>query len=69
MFGGWKRERTGWLDIGGTKCAVSIGKEEEGTLHLLARDEIPTPTDQLLAMEALCLADRLLGENVPAGID
>lgn len=57
------------LDIGGTKCAVSIGKEEEGTLHLLARDEIPTPTDQLLAMEALCsLADRLLGENVPAGI-
>ena len=57
------------LDIGGTKCAVSIGREEEGEVNLLARSEIPTPGDQTEAMEALCaLADKLLGENVPAGI-
>lgn len=30
------------FDIGGTKCAVSLGKLENGSISVLAREEIPT---------------------------
>ncbi len=30
------------LDIGGTKCAASFGEEKDGTVRILAREEIPT---------------------------
>lgn len=30
------------LDIGGTKCAASLGEETKGTVRILAREEIPT---------------------------
>ena len=57
------------LDIGGTKCAVSIGQEDQGGLRLLAREEIPTPREQTVAMDQLCtLAARLLNSAVPVGI-
>ena len=42
------------FDIGGTKCAVSIGELNKGSIHVLGRHEIPTTTphetmDALLA--------------------
>lgn len=30
------------LDIGGTKCAVSVGKTDGGAVRLFAREEVPT---------------------------
>ena len=30
------------LDIGGTKCAMSVGTEEDGKIHILSREEFPT---------------------------
>ena len=30
------------FDIGGTKCAVSIGREMDGELKILAKKSIPT---------------------------
>ena len=41
-------------DIGGTKCAVSLGKVEDGQITLLERRETPTtesPTETLCALE------------------
>ena len=31
------------IDIGGTKCAVSIGKQGEGTMTILWKEKFPTP--------------------------
>ena len=57
------------LDIGGTKCAVSLGREEQDGLRIVSREAIPTPANQSEAMERLAgLADTLrLGEAI-AGI-
>ncbi len=54
------------FDIGGSKCAVSVGREEQDSVALLAREAFPTPKDQREAIEALCaLALRLAGkENI-----
>ena len=30
------------LDIGGTKCAISVGMEEGGNIRILSREEFPT---------------------------
>ena len=30
------------LDIGGTKCAISTGESEGGTIKILSREEFPT---------------------------
>lgn len=57
------------LDIGGTKCAVSIGRAESDGITILRREAIQTPASQTDAMDALCaLAKSLaLGETV-AGV-
>jgi glucokinase len=52
------------FDIGGSKCAVSVGKEENGSVALLAREAFPTPKDQTEAIDALCAqALRLAGKE------
>ncbi|NLI21033.1 MAG: ROK family protein, partial [Clostridiales bacterium] len=57
------------LDIGGTKCAVSLGREEEDGFRIVSRDAIPTPADQSEAMERLAmLADQLRQGETVAGI-
>jgi len=57
------------LDIGGTKCAVSVGVEESSGFRIVRREAIPTPADQLEAMEQLCaLADQLLNGETALGI-
>ena len=41
-------------DVGGTKCAVSLGKVEDGRIVLLGRKETPTtknPDETLSALE------------------
>ncbi|HNW85774.1 MAG TPA: ROK family protein [Candidatus Limiplasma sp.] len=57
------------LDIGGTKCAVSVGVEESSGFRIVRREAIPTPGDQLDAMEHLCaLAEALRAGETVAGI-
>ena len=48
------------LDIGGTKCAVSVGEANGDQLRILAREAMATPKDQSAAMDQLCaMAERL----------
>lgn len=57
------------LDLGGTKCAVSVGTEQPGGFRILRREALATPTDQVEAMERLCaLAERLREGEAVAGI-
>lgn len=46
------------IDIGGTKCAVSIGCLKDGGIHILSKDKFPTPTDPKEAVAALIAALR-----------
>ncbi len=56
------------FDIGGTKCAVSIGRAQGDGVELLCREAIATPAGQLDAMDALCaLARKLAGGEAVAG--
>ena len=41
------------FDIGGTKCAVSIGKIDNGEIELLGREEIPTRSDPYGTLDEL----------------
>ena len=57
------------LDIGGTKCAVSVGAEEEIGLRIVAREAIDTPADQREAMNRLlALAENLLAGERAVGV-
>jgi glucokinase len=57
------------LDIGGTKCAVSVGRAQGDGIEILRREAIPTPESQTQAMDALCaLAQTLAGGEPIAGI-
>jgi glucokinase len=57
------------LDIGGTKCAVSVGRAEGDGITILQREAIPTPASQAEAMDALCtLARQLAGGEAVDGI-
>lgn len=57
------------LDIGGTKCAVSIGMEEASGFRIVRREAIATPADQLEAMDRLCALAETLRQGEPiAGI-
>ncbi len=42
------------FDVGGTKCAVSTGIEENGTIKLLTREEFKTPVSQQEAATRMC---------------
>ena len=41
------------LDIGGTKCAVSLGKIERSAVEIVAREEVPTAASPVETIEAL----------------
>jgi glucokinase len=41
------------LDIGGTKCAVSIGRVSEGRVEVLGKEQFPTPKSPDLAIQQL----------------
>ncbi|MEA4998681.1 MAG: ROK family protein [Candidatus Limiplasma sp.] len=57
------------LDIGGTKCAVSVGEEAAEGIRILRREAIATPKDQRTAMEAmLALAGKLAQGQAVAGV-
>ena len=52
------------FDIGGTKCAVSTGRERDGGIEILSRDEVPTPAAQEEAMTLMCrMARRQAGRE------
>jgi len=56
------------IDLGGTKCAVSVGMEQPEGFSLLRREAIATPADQLEAMRALCaMAQRMTEGETVAG--
>ena len=57
------------FDVGGTKCAVSTGIEENGKITLLTREEIKTPRLQEDATKAMCaMAKQQAGEDAILGI-
>ncbi|MBQ3020252.1 MAG: ROK family protein [Clostridia bacterium] len=59
------------FDIGGTKCAVSLGKIEKGEIEILGREETPTLPSAEETLENLALAVKsfqLGREIVAAGI-
>lgn len=42
------------LDIGGTKCAVSIGRlDEQGTVSIIDKEQFPTPSSPSAALTAM----------------
>ena len=41
------------FDVGGTKCAVLSGYEEDGRLHILRREAFPTPVNQMEAIDRM----------------
>lgn len=51
------------IDLGGTKCAVSVGMEQPEGFRLLRREAIATPADQQDAMHALCAMARRMTEG------
>jgi glucokinase len=62
------------FDIGGTKCAVSTGCEENGTVCILSREEFKTPHSQEEAISRMCsigakaiVRKRILGVGLSAG--
>lgn len=54
----------GGIDIGGTKCAVSIGKIEDGSVSVVEKRKIPTPdTPQKALSEMIRLLQSLLEDH------
>ncbi|WP_028608848.1 ROK family protein [Paenibacillus harenae] len=58
----------GGVDIGGTKCAVVIGKESGNQIEILAKRSFPTPDSPQETIEALCSAmeQLMLEHHIPA---
>lgn len=58
------------IDIGGTKCAVSIGKQEEGNITLLWKEKFPTPNaPEEAVMRMADTLDRLLRQHPEISLD
>lgn len=55
----------GGVDIGGTKCAVSIGVVSEKGVDIIDKIKFPTPGDPKEAVEALVSNLKLLSEKHP----
>ena len=51
--GGEKMEYLAGIDIGGTKCSVSLGRAQEGQVELLCREKFPTPGTPREAVERM----------------
>ena len=57
------------FDVGGTKCAVTLGKSEGGNIQILERREIPTPATWMEAMEAMFQRAEAMLEKFELKID
>lgn len=58
------------IDIGGTKCAVTLGREADGMVSILAKEKFPTPKDPDRAIERLVdTLRRLLDRNKQLRLD
>lgn len=58
------------IDIGGTKCAVTLGREENGSIAILEKRKFPTPKEPRQAMEKLVDAlGAILAENDRVRLD
>ena len=53
------------IDIGGTKCAVTIGWEKDGAITILDKQKFPTPKDPGEAMKELVSTLRRMLEGRP----
>lgn len=53
------------IDIGGTKCAVTIGWEKDGAITILEKQRFPTPKDPREAMKELVSTLRQMLEERP----
>ncbi|MDO4292518.1 MAG: ROK family protein [Eubacteriales bacterium] len=53
------------IDIGGTKCAVTLGKEDAGSIQIWEKRRFPTPDDPQEAVNALVDTLRRLLEDHP----
>ncbi len=53
------------LDIGGTKCAASLGLVENGEIRLLQREEVPTQRDPKITLGNLAGAIEKYKKEVP----
>jgi glucokinase len=51
------------FDIGGTKCAVSIGRKAKDGFEILAREAFPTPKAQEDAMARMCALAKSLARG------
>lgn len=52
------------IDVGGTKCAVSIGQENAGIIKILQKEKFPTPEDPNEAVRAMvAMLDEMLGKD------
>lgn len=52
------------IDIGGTKCAVTVGREENGTITILDKQKFPTPNNPHKAIwELVDTLRRILDDN------
>jgi glucokinase len=58
------------IDIGGTKCAVSIGRNTDSGVEVIGKDQFPTPESPQLAIQKLMDAlDGLLHKLALSSID
>lgn len=53
------------IDIGGTKCAVTLGKEENGNITILEKERFPTPKEPYVAVEQLVDTLKMILERNP----
>ncbi len=57
------------FDVGGTKCAVSVGILRSDMPEIMGRREIPTPAAQEEALEKMCaMARAMAGDNPILGV-
>lgn len=58
------------IDIGGTKCAVTLGREEQGKIEILEKEKFPTPKNPHEAVAELVEAlEKILSKHEDIRID
>ena len=57
------------FDIGGTKCAVTLGRSDGTDMRILERREIPTPGTWIEAMEAMFLRVEEMRDKIGEPLD
>lgn len=57
------------FDVGGTKCAVTLGRSDGNDLAILERREIPTPATWQEALEAMFVMAEEMQDNLGEKVD